>query len=56
MRDSHRINLRLPLEEFQEIDHLREQEPVKVSRNIWIAMAIREKLERDSKRLEGSHA
>ena len=56
MRDNHRISLRLPLEEFQEIDRLRELEPIKVSRNIWIAMAIREKLERDATRREGSHA
>lgn len=50
MRDSHRISLRLPPEEFQEIDQLRRLEPVKVSRNVWIAMAIREKLDRDSKK------
>ena len=50
MREEHRVNLRLPSETFQEIDRLRELEPVKLSQNVWIAMAIREKLERDSKK------
>jgi hypothetical protein len=50
MREEHRINLRLPPEEFTEIDRLRELEPVKISRNVWIAMAIREKLERDAEK------
>ena len=50
MREEHRINLRLPSEEFQEIDRLREMEPVKVSRNVWIATAIREKLDRDAEK------
>ena len=51
MRDEHRISLRLPPEEFQEIDRLREMDPVKVSRNVWIATAIREKLDREIEKL-----
>jgi metal-responsive CopG/Arc/MetJ family transcriptional regulator len=60
MREEHRINLRLPLDEFQEIDRFREKEPVKVSRNVWIATAIREKLERTAEKFavqgENDHA
>ena len=50
MREEHRINLRLPSEEFEEIDRLRGIQPVKVSRNVWIATAIREKLDRDAEK------
>ncbi|AWJ87747.1 hypothetical protein TSH58p_30155 (plasmid) [Azospirillum sp. TSH58] len=44
----HRINLRLPAEIFEAMDRLRKAGAGKVSRNTWIAMAIEEKIERDS--------
>lgn len=50
MENEHRINLRLPMKEFEEIDLFRSLEPGKISRNIWIAIAIREKLDRDMKK------
>ena len=46
-KDSGRLNLRLPKELFEEIDFLRSERPGNISRNTWIAEAIKEKLERD---------
>lgn len=43
----HRINLRLPADTFDAIDHLRCDTIAKVSRNTWIAQAILEKIQRD---------
>jgi len=48
-KDTARISLRLPKELFNEIDRLRSDRPGNISRNTWIAEAIKEKLERDNK-------
>lgn len=48
-QDTGRINLRLPKGLFDEIDYLRNERPGNISRNTWIAEAVREKLERDRK-------
>ncbi|WP_414429329.1 hypothetical protein [Xanthomonas campestris] len=43
-----RINLRLPPETFRAIDDTRERRAGCVSRNTWIAEAIKEKLARET--------
>lgn len=43
-----RINLRLPAETFRAIDEKREGRAGRVSRNTWIAEAIKEKLAREA--------
>jgi len=48
-KDPGRFSLRLPKELYSEIDTLRTERPGNISRNTWIAEAIREKLERDRK-------
>ena len=47
IRGLDRINLRLSPETFDAIDHARSARPGNVSRNTWIAEAIKEKLARD---------
>ena len=47
-KDTARISLRLPKELFDEIDRLRSARPGNISRNTWIAEAVKEKLERDN--------
>jgi hypothetical protein len=47
IRGLDRINLRLSSETFEAIDHARSTRPGNVSRNTWIAEAIKEKLARD---------
>ena len=46
IRQTDRINLRLPPETFATIDAARRTRPGNVSRNTWITEAIEEKLER----------
>lgn len=46
--DLDRINLRLPPETFRAIDDTRERRAGCVSRNTWIAEAIKEKLAREA--------
>jgi hypothetical protein len=47
MNQDHRINLRLPMRLFDELDALRTRASLGISRNGWIEAAIREKIERD---------
>jgi metal-responsive CopG/Arc/MetJ family transcriptional regulator len=49
-KESHttRISLRLPKELFEDIDRLRLTRAGNISRNTWIAEAVKEKLEKDS--------
>jgi predicted HicB family RNase H-like nuclease len=47
IRPLDRINLRLSPETLEAIDQARSARPGNVSRNTWIAEAIKEKLERD---------
>ncbi|MDS0773422.1 hypothetical protein [Escherichia coli] len=46
-QDTVRLSLRLPKWLCTEIDQLRSDRPGSISRNTWIAEAIKEKLERD---------
>ena len=48
IRPLDRLNLRLSPEIFEAIDQARSGRPGNVSRNTWIAEAIKEKLERDN--------
>lgn len=48
-KETSRISLRLPKELFNEIDCLRSTRPGNISRNTWIAEAVKEKLEKDNK-------
>lgn len=48
-KDPGRFSLRIPKELYYEIDLLRTERPGNISRNTWIAEAIREKLDRDRK-------
>lgn len=47
IRPLDRLNFRLSPETFEAIDQARSARPGNVSRNTWIAEAIKEKLERD---------
>jgi predicted HicB family RNase H-like nuclease len=47
-----RINLRLSPETFEAIDNARSARPGNVSRNTWIAEAIKEKLARDDVQID----
>lgn len=52
IRGLDRINLRLSPETFDAIDRARSARPGNVSRNTWIAEAIKEKLARDDVQLD----
>lgn len=48
MNNKHHSSIRLPPEVWEKIDALRSALPGNVSRNTWIAMAIHEKLGRET--------
>lgn len=48
-KDPNRFSLRLKKEILDDIDAKRAERPGNISRNTWIAEAVREKLERDGK-------
>ena len=48
MKNEHRANLRLSPETYRAIDDLRQRLPGSISRNTWIAMAVQEKIDRES--------
>ncbi|WP_176474710.1 hypothetical protein [Pseudoalteromonas sp. HM-SA03] len=50
--DTSRISLRLSKELFEEVDVVRKQRVGNISRNTWIAEAVKEKLERAKKGCE----
>lgn len=52
IRPLDRINLRLSPETFEAIDRVRSARPGNVSRNTWIAEAIKEKLLRDDVQID----
>jgi len=52
IRELDRINLRLSPETFEAIDHARSARPGNVSRNTWIAEAIKEKLAQDDVQID----